>query len=91
VLTDYSIALNLKITHTEQVKKTGVCLQELFQIGLPLAGVLIFHRHGQRLTGPDQESQFFGPRKACVNQVSKEPLKMLDECRDNHRPELAAL
>jgi len=58
---------------------------------LPLAGILIFHRHGQCLASSDQYSEFFGPGEARVNKVSEEHFKMLGECRDNHRSELTAL
>ena len=62
------------------IRKPRSNFQELFQIGLPLTGILIFHRHGQRLSGPNQYGEFFSPGKARVNQVAKQHLKMLGEC-----------
>ena len=46
-----------------------------------MARILVFDCHGQSLASSDQYSEFFGPGKARVNQVSEEHLKMLGECR----------
>ena len=55
----------------------GLGPQEFFQEGLPLTGVLILHRHRQRLPGSNKDSEVFSSRQGGVDEVPKEHLEML--------------
>jgi hypothetical protein len=59
--------------------------------GLPLAGVLVFHRHRQGFTCSNENSEVFGSRQAGAYEVPEEHLKMLGKNRNDNRPELTAL
>ena len=69
----------------------GLGPQEFFQKSLPLAGVLILHRHRQCLPCSNKDSEVFSSRQGGVNEVPKEHLEMLGQNRDDNRPELTAL
>jgi hypothetical protein len=53
-------------------------LQKSLQKSLPLAGVLVFHRHRQVLFLPNESSKMIGPRKWDGDKIPKQYFEMLD-------------